>query len=171
MIKIKELDIVGKILLVVLLIILTYFLIFLILKSFFWPDINNVDVMIKHMTEFGNYEKDNYVNLITMVISLTIGLIIYLKFLSKETENVKYNNKKRNIDELKIIKRVLSKDERKVIKELEKTREITQDSLRFRLGWSKAKISTILSNLDRMRLIQRKREGKTYSVFLQKKKL
>ena len=58
MIKIKELDIVGKILLVVLLIILTYFLIFLILKSFFWPDINNVDVMIKHMTEFGNYEKD-----------------------------------------------------------------------------------------------------------------
>jgi|SRR3989344_567438 len=171
MIKIKELDIVGKILLVVLLIILTYFLIFLILKSFFWPDINNVDVMIKHMTEFGNYEKDNYVNLITMVISLTIGLVIYLKFLSKETENVKYNNKKRNIDELKIIKRVLSKDERKVIKELEKTREITQDSLRFRLGWSKAKISTILSNLDRMRLIQRKREGKTYSVFLQKKKL
>ena len=127
--------------------------------------------MIKHMTEFGNYEKDNYVNLITMVISLTIGLVIYLKFLSKETENVKYNNKKRNIDELKIIKRVLSKDERKVIKELEKTREITQDSLRFRLGWSKAKISTILSNLDRMRLIQRKREGKTYSVFLQKKKL
>ena len=98
-------------------------------------------------------------------------MVIYLKFLSKETENVKYNNKKRNIDELKIIKRVLSKDERKVIKELEKTREITQDSLGFRLGWSKAKISTILSNLDRMRLIQRKREGKTYSVFLQKKKL
>lgn len=43
---------------------------------------------------------------------------------------------------------------------------ITQDSLRFRLGWSKAKVSRILTNLDRKNIVQRERTGKTYAVFL-----
>jgi uncharacterized membrane protein len=42
--------------------------------------------------------------------------------------------------------------------------------LRFRLGWSKAKLSRILTNLDKMNLIQRERAGKTYNVFLAQRK-
>ena len=52
--------------------------------------------------------------------------------------------------------------------EIKKAGEITQDSLRFRLNWSKAKVSTILTNLDKIGLIQRERIGKTYKVYLQK---
>jgi uncharacterized membrane protein len=71
-------------------------------------------------------------------------------------------------DEFSIIKRALTDDETSL---LEKVREVpggvTQDSLRFRLGWSKAKISTMLTNLDRMGLVQRERFGKTYKVHYQ----
>ncbi|VVB59309.1 Uncharacterised protein [uncultured archaeon] len=70
--------------------------------------------------------------------------------------------------ELKIIKKALTEEEKKAIAEIEKAGEITQDSLRFRLGWSKAKASAIISNLDRMGIVQRERQGKTYKVFLQK---
>ena len=60
-------------------------------------------------------------------------------------------------------------NEKKILDEVKRAGEITQDSLRFRLNWSKAKISTILTNLDKINLIQRERQGKTYKVFLSKK--
>jgi uncharacterized membrane protein len=69
-------------------------------------------------------------------------------------------------DELDIIKRVLSDDERAVLDEIGRAGEITQDSLRFRLEWSKSKLSRILTNMDKLNLIQRERVGKTYTVFL-----
>lgn len=67
-----------------------------------------------------------------------------------------------------IIKTALTEEEKKALFEIEKAGEITQDSLRFRLGWSKAKTSAIISNLDRMGIVQRERIGKTYKVFLEK---
>jgi len=67
---------------------------------------------------------------------------------------------------LEIIKKALSDDEKAVVDEIRRAGEITQDSLRFRLDWSKAKLSRILTNLDKMNLIQRERVGKTYNVFL-----
>ena len=70
--------------------------------------------------------------------------------------------------ELEILKRALSDDEKKVVEEVKKAGEITQDSLRFRLNWSKAKVSAILLQLDRMSIVQRERQGKTYKIFLQK---
>jgi len=76
----------------------------------------------------------------------------------------------KEVDELKIIRKVLSNDEKAIVDEIRRAGEITQDSLRFRLGWSKAKVSRILTNLDKMNLIQRERVGKTYSVFLTEKK-
>lgn len=74
------------------------------------------------------------------------------------------------MEELKIIKRALSEDEKAVIDEITRAGEITQDSLRFRLDWSKAKLSRILTNLDKMNIIQRERVGKTYNVFISGRK-
>ena len=72
-------------------------------------------------------------------------------------------------DDFSILKRALTPDETLL---LEKVREvpdgITQDSLRFRLDWSKAKVSALLVNLDRLGLVQRERMGKTYRVHYQK---
>jgi|GEM_PF-1463498 len=81
------------------------------------------------------------------------------------------DEKERLVDEFSILRRALTEDE---VLLLEKVREvpdgITQDSLRFRLDWSKAKVSTMLTNLDRMGLVQRERLGKTYKVYYQEKK-
>ena len=65
---------------------------------------------------------------------------------------------------------MLTKDEKRLINTVEEAGEITQDSLRFRLEWSKAKVSAIVTGLERVNILQRKREGKTYSVFLSKSK-
>lgn len=67
---------------------------------------------------------------------------------------------------LNIIQRGLSPDAKAALKEVQRSGSVTQDSLRLRLGWSKAKTSTILTNLDKLNLIQRERMGKTYRVFL-----
>ncbi len=67
---------------------------------------------------------------------------------------------------LVVIQRGLSSDAKAALKEIQRTGSITQDSLRLRLGWSKAKTSTILTNLDKLNLIQRERMGKTYRVVL-----
>lgn len=74
----------------------------------------------------------------------------------------------KTVQDYEVVKKVLSDDEKKILAEVEKEKEITQDSLRFRLDWSKAKISTILTNLDKQGIIQRRREGKTYVVFFPK---
>lgn len=69
----------------------------------------------------------------------------------------------------KILAKALSDDEKKVLEEIKKSKEITQDSLRFRLEWSKPKLSAILTSLDRRGIIQRERTGKTYKVTFDKK--
>lgn len=118
-----------------------------------------------------SFASPNYVtlNILSLLIGIAAGLAVYLlttpvgagtgtrAMIEEEMEK-----------ELSIIKRVLSADERTVVDEVQKAGTITQDSLRFRLGWSKAKISTILTNLDRADIIQRERVGKTYNVFLGK---
>lgn len=62
------------------------------------------------------------------------------------------------------MKAMLSSDEQTLLNAVEGAGEITQDSLRFRLDWSKAKVSAVLTNLDRRGLVQRERTGKTYKV-------
>ena len=57
-----------------------------------------------------------------------------------------------------------------VAKAMEKLKSTKPASLRFRLNWSKAKISTILTNLDKKGIVQRQRTGKTYNIYLQKPK-
>ncbi|MBI2133563.1 hypothetical protein HYU11_02675 [Candidatus Woesearchaeota archaeon] len=96
------------------------------------------------------------VNITSLLIGLLAGTAFYMITGPKSTEG------------MESIKKALSADEAAVIEQLEKETEITQDSLRFRLGWSKAKTSTVLTNLDKKGLIQRERLGKTYNVFLAK---
>ena len=75
----------------------------------------------------------------------------------------------RKVSEYKVLKKAMNPDETRMYDEIEKAGKITQDSLRARLGWTKAKTSRILVNLDKMNLVQRERVGKTYNVFLQKR--
>jgi len=63
-----------------------------------------------------------------------------------------------------LVHSLLSDDEQQLMTIVEETQEITQDSLIYRLEWSRAKVSTIVTNLERRNLIQRHREGKTYTI-------
>jgi uncharacterized membrane protein len=101
------------------------------------------------------------INLGALSLALLAGTLVSLWL---KTEKTEVTISKR--DELETIKRALSDDEKAVLDEIRRAGEITQDSLRFRLDWSKAKLSRILTNLDKMNLIQRERVGKTYNVFL-----
>ncbi len=136
--------------------IVIYIAMIIILKPLFITPTTGMMAMM-------SYANPNYItlNIVSLLIGLCAGLAIFT--ITKPKEKVKENI------ELKIIKKALSADENAAIDEIEKAGEITQDSLRFRLGWSKAKASTILTNLDKMSLIQRERQGKTYNIFLQKK--
>ncbi|MFA4952770.1 MAG: hypothetical protein WC584_00955 [Candidatus Pacearchaeota archaeon] len=153
--NLTKLDNVTKILLIVLVVAITYFFVFLIMGSFFIKQPTSM-MEVMNQTIYGSNRTS--ILIFSLIIALSIG-IIFSFYLSKiQTKDKEYH----------IIKKALSKDERTILDEIKKAGEVTQDSLRFRLNWSKAKISTILTNLDKMSLIQRERIGKTYKVYLQK---
>lgn len=121
-----------------------------------------------------------YSGIILSFITLCLG--IYLTVFARSQENteqlqkeivdtIKETKKQQNTEEkFEFLFKALSADEKLVLEEIKKSGEITQDSLRLRLNWSKAKMSTILTNLDKTGLIQKERTGKTYKVYLQKNK-
>ena len=149
-ITLTKIDNITKILLIILVMAVSYFLVFLALRPFFAP--RNMTDMMNQIGSIGTE------TIISLIIALIIGIIISFYLFKAEKKDEVYN----------IVKKTLSEDEKKVLDEIKKTGEITQDSLRFRLGWSKAKISTILTNLDKKGLVQRERVGKTYKIYLQK---
>ena len=151
-----KLDNVTKILLIILVVAISYFLIFLIFRPFFIRQPTSMSEMMNQMIG-----RDNTgFNLFSLILALVIGVIVSFYLFKRETREVEFN----------ILKKALSEDEKKVLDEIKKAGKITQDSLRFRLNWSKAKISTILTNLDKKEIVQRQRTGKTYYVYLQNTK-
>ena len=152
-IELKNLNIVTKILLIILVVAISYLIIFLALRPFFAPA-SMMDMMSQVTGGIGTR------NIVPFIIALVIGIIISFYLFNKDRD--------KREEEFKILRKALSDDEKKILDEIKKSGKITQDSLRFRLDWSKAKTSTILTNLDKRNLIQRQRTGKTYIVYLQK---
>ena len=155
-INLKELDNVTKILLILLIGVILYLVMFISLSPFL---IREPTSMAEMMSQFmGSNNSSITINLISLIIAIIVALIVSFYLFKQDGEEQEY----------KILRKALSEDEKKILDEIKKAGEITQDSLRFRLDWSKAKTSTILTNLDKRNLIQRKRTGKTYNVYLQK---
>lgn len=158
--KIRGLDLTTKIIVIVLVVVISYLVMFLVLSEIFVQENTSWNGMMDHMNGFS----PDYT--VAILLSLTLALVagvlvtLWLKPTKTETKTVA------KTDELEIIKRALSDDEKAVIDEIRRAGEITQDSLRFRLDWSKPKLSRILTNLDKMNIIQRERMGKTYKVFI-----
>jgi len=164
-INFKELNIVTKILLIILLIFVIYFIVFSLIRPFSTTQTPMVEMMSQMMgSNFVNFSNSG--SIISLIISFAVAIIVSFYLFSKEPR--KLITKVSKQDQYQILKKVLSQDEKTTLDEIQKAGEITQDSLRFRLNWSKAKVSTILTSLDRKGLIQRERTGKTYKVYLQK---
>jgi len=156
---IERVDLPTKIMLIILVVIVSYLILFLILTRLFVQQPSSMYDMMRHM--MGSSQNVAVINLVAFSLALLAGVLVSLWL---KTEKTRVPIAK--TDELEIIKRALSDDEKAVLDEVRRAGEITQDSLRFRLEWSKAKLSRILTNLDKMNLIQRERVGKTYNVFL-----
>ena len=155
----KSLDFTTKIVLVILVVVISYFLLFMTLSTILVEDSTSWNMMDHMMNPTPDYTVPI---LVSITLALVAGVLVSLWLKPARTEAAPATK----IDELEIIKRALSDDEKAVLDEIRKAGEITQDSLRFRLEWSKAKLSRILTNLDKLNLIQRERVGKTYNVFL-----
>ncbi|OGI15681.1 hypothetical protein A3K63_04590 [Candidatus Micrarchaeota archaeon RBG_16_49_10] len=156
-------DNITKLIVSIIIGLVIYLVVYFPLNLVFAPQPQTMMDMMRNMGS--NNLQAQTINVVSIAISLMAVLFVYSKL---NRPVVKPKPKQR--DELSILKRALSEDEKKVISEIEKAEKITQDSLRFRLSWSKAKLSAILTRLDRMRIIQRERVGKTYNLFLEKKK-
>ncbi len=169
--KLKRLDVVTKVGILLIFMMLVYIGLLFLLKPVFLSAETleaHTTVMGDHIMTFTSPEQRN-LNLAAIFLALliSIGVWLLIKGPTLATTPAPQTEQEHN---LKVIKTVLSPDEKKILTEIEKAGEITQDSLRFRLDWSKAKVSALLLQLDRMNLIQRERQGKTYNVFLSKKK-
>ena len=161
--KLRDLDTVTKIGIIVIIMMLFYIIFLFVLKPIFITDetaSHNLQ-MGDHMMTFTSPDQRN-LNLAAIFISLVTGFSIWLIMRPNKTFAEKP-------EEIEILKKALSPDEKKLLEEVQKAGEITQDALRFRLDWSKAKVSAILLQLDRMNLVQRERQGKTYNVRIQQK--
>ena len=155
----SSLDSATKIILVILVVVISYLLLFLGLSTVLVEDSSTWNMMGHMMNPTPDYTVPI---LLSLTIALVAGVLISLWLKPTRTQAPPVAK----TDELEIIKRALSPDEKAVLDEIRRAGEITQDSLRFRLEWSKAKLSRILTNLDKLNLIQRERVGKTYNVFL-----
>ena len=162
--NLKNLDLATKIVLIILVIVLSFIVLFLAASEFLAePSTFGNGMMMDHMGTTTDYTVPI---LLSLAVALVAGVLVTLWLKpSSQTKPIESVQPTR-IDELEIIKRALSDDEKQVLDEIRRAGEITQDSLRFRLEWSKAKLSRILTNLDKLNLIQRERLGKTYKVFL-----
>jgi uncharacterized membrane protein len=156
---IKSVDLSTKILLIILACVISYVVSFLVLSGIFVQQPTSMGGMMGHM--MGTSQNNIVVNLVALSLALGTGALVSLWLRTEKTEAAIAK-----MDELEIIRRALSDPEKAVLDEIRRAGEITQDSLRFRLDWSKAKLSRILTNLDKMNIIQRERVGKTYNVFL-----
>ena len=158
--KVRGLDLTTKIILIILVVVISYLLLFLVMSELFVQETPPVSGMMNNIMDPGpDY---TVAILLSLTITLVAGVLVTMWLKPTQTETAAVAK----TDELEIIKRVLSDDEKAVLDEIKRAGEITQDSLRFRLEWSKAKLSRILTNLDKMNIIQRERVGKTYNVFI-----
>lgn len=151
-----------KILLILLIGVIFYFAVFSILKPFFITEPTPMISMMRQVmgSDIMNFSSSGSatMNLVSLIVAISIAIFVSFYLFKHDAKDEEYKN----------IRKALSEDEKKILDEIKKAGEITQDSLRFRLDWSKAKVSTILTNLDKRGLIQRERIGKTYKVYLQK---
>jgi uncharacterized membrane protein len=102
---------------------------------------------------------------LSFIIGIIAGALFYLW--AKPEEEEKPEEKPKVLDKsYAILERALSEDEALLLEIIRENEGITQDSLRFRTGFSKSKVSALLLNLEKKGIITRERLGRTYKVFI-----
>lgn len=100
-----------------------------------------------------------------------LGLGFFMLFFNKTDEKIfkrLEDEKNKSIEEekFKILSKALDESERKVVNAVREQDGITQNTLMLRANLSKAKLSYVLSELEKRNIIKRIPKGKTKQVFL-----
>lgn len=150
--KARELDAVSRTAIITLLILASYITLICII----FPILSGERTFFSDTLLDFSEPEHVHLNLIAGMLSLAIGAAAAVATSPRKPTECPEKGR--------ILTDVLSKDEQRVIDIVKEAGEITQDSLTFRLGWSRPKVSTIITNLERMNIVQRRREGKTYVI-------
>lgn len=112
-----------------------------------WSQTLNAD---EDFTAFAQYQTKEATSNKILLIFVTIVMIAFL---------IGYKSKV--FKKERFIDKSISQDEKTIINIMKKEKEIMQDSLREKTGWSKTKISKIIRNLEAKELIEKKPYKKT----------
>ena len=132
--RLRGLDLTTKIILIVLVVVISYLLLFLVLSEVFVQEPTSGTGMMGQMMDTSpDY---TVVILISLIIALVVGVLVTLWLKPAKTETTVSKT-----DELEIIKRALSDDEKAVLDEIRRAEKITK--ILYGLGWSGAKSSSL----------------------------
>ncbi len=104
-----------------------------------------------------------YLITLSFLSGMILGVSFFLWTKSSAAENKSSSSLMRNIE---VLKKALSDDERTLIDLISGSEGVTQDSIRFKTGFSKSKVSALLSDFEKKDIISRERLGRTYKVFI-----
>ena len=132
--RLRGLDLTTKIILIFLVVVISYLLLFLVISEVFVQESTSwtgrMDQMMDTSPDY------TVVILISLTIALVVGVLVTLWLKPAKTETTVSKT-----DELEIIKRALSDDEKAVLDEIRRAEEITK--ILCGLGWSGAKPSSL----------------------------
>jgi hypothetical protein len=112
-------------------------------------------------------DRDGIAERYFMTLSFLGGMLAGILFFlwSRPEEGEKARSRSTPLERnLSILERALSEDETRILRMIAEAEGITQDSIRFRTGFSKSKVSAILLGLERNGIITRERLGRTYKL-------
>lgn len=107
------------------------------------------------------------VGIITAALMLGIYLILFSKgeeAILKRLEEEK--NKKLTEEKFAILLRACGESEQSILKVIKEQPGIEQNTLRLKSNLSKAKVSQILTEFEKKRILRREPKGKTFSIYI-----
>ncbi len=104
-----------------------------------------------------------YLITLSFLSGMILGVSFFLWTKSLAGENESSSSLMRNIE---VLKKALNDDEVLLIDIISSSEGVTQDSIRFKTGFSKSKVSALLTDLEKKDILSRERLGRTYKIFI-----
>lgn len=115
---------------------------------------------------FGSVE-DAFFMHYKMTLSFLGGIVVGVVFLVlTASKSVKPEVKDILDRKIEILSRALNKDETQILEMIRDSEGITQDSLKYRTGFPRSKVSTLMTSLEKRGIISREEAGRTYKLFI-----
>lgn len=115
---------------------------------------------------FENVKTSSY--LLWILVGLLIIAIVFVVLRKRKEKIIIKARRKKTGEKIEEVERYLLDNEKKVVQELGKDKELWQKQLQLRTGLSKVKLSRVLKNLEARGLIKKINFGKTNKILLKK---